>query len=597
MSIQKRLSSILLAAGLIWSAPSYGQTAEENSQTTAASASLAGQDQSNVLFYGRRFKDARAYCQTVIDQRNYRLTSMTPLSARYFLNRAICDLSLSNISLAKKTLDGVEKFLQAEKNSDSVASLRADYLLLRAEFFYKVNDRKAALDFYRQALKQYTSCFGSESAALSQPFEGIAACLHKDGNLGAAIDAERQAVHNDYVNLGLASYTFCQTLKFMIQLEIEIGHDAKAQVLQDLFATSLRGSMGNNVRKVWAEKARKGEISGEKLAEVNERIEHVVVGIMNRAEVRQRLEKLLNVPQSVWKDSEGKAQTLDFDHWISSRKELEVSQSLCLINPLLPQKAVIYCIHGLGLHGSNFSHFGQLMTDYGYTLITPDQRGFGANANRRGQDVLDPSNSIADIQRNLVSMSLCTPDIPLILLGESMGGALALQSAARQSDLLSGLICSVPSGSRFGALSDGLRVARGLLEGQKEIDVGKMIVHKAVSDQDSRERWQADPDARLTLSPKELVKFQEFMNQNVKAAKAISNLPVLFLQGAQDSLVKPMGTAELFSAVQSKDKDLWVVGRSEHLIFEEDNVVPWIVPALATWLDSKLAAAGRLNPK
>jgi len=124
-----------------------------------------------------------------------------------------------------------------------------------------------------------------------------------------------------------------------------------------------------------------------------------------------------------------------------------------------------------------------------------------------------------------------------------------------------------------------------------------MIVHKAVSDKESQERWQADPDARLSLSPRELLKFQEFMDQNQKAARSLVTMPVLFLQGDQDGLVKPMGTAELYMSVASKDKDFFVVGMSEHLIFEDENCPGWIPDALSVWLNHKLGAEGRFKPR
>ncbi len=185
----------------------------------------------------------------------------------------------------------------------------------------------------------------------------------------------------------------------------------------------------------------------------------------------------------------------------------------------------------------------------------------------------------------------------MIILGESMGGALALQSAAKHGDLVAGLVCSVPSGSRFGGLQDSLRVARGIIRGRKQIDVGKMIVNRATTDQESRDRWTADPESRLELSPLELVKFQEFMDQNDKAAKSIGPMPVLFLQGAQDGLVKPKGTAELYMSLATKDKDCFVVGMEEHLIFEDENYPPWIPNALEAWLKGKLTALGKYSPQ
>ena len=73
----------------------------------------------------------------------------------------------------------------------------------------------------------------------------------------------------------------------------------------------------------------------------------------------------------------------------------------------------------------------------------------------------------------------------------------------------------------------------------------------------------------MSLTPKELLQFQLFMNQNLARVRQITNVPVLFVQGYSDRLVKPQGTLELFRACGSRDKDMVMIGSKEHLIFEE----------------------------
>ncbi|MBU6454453.1 MAG: alpha/beta fold hydrolase [Cyanobacteria bacterium REEB67] len=567
----------------------------------AAEEPVDDQERATLDYLARRPADARRDCEEIITAHRYSLAHLDRPAARVFLNRTACDIALANYSVAQKTLTAIEKFLRSSHAApgrlDSAGALLADCLLLKAEIAYRNNEIKVAGPLYRASLQEYTDRFGFDSASLAAPLEGMAICYRREGHLGRALSAERQVAEVDFVNMGLGSYRFTETLKFLIMLEELNGQGEQAVVVQDLMVSSLRADMAERLNKTYEDKAEKGEIDAGQLPLIKARINRIVLGRVSLDEAKTRVVKELKVPKELLERPAKKSVRIDFNTWISGRRQAEEPPTLVRINPLVPQKALVYCIHGLGLHGASFDAFALKMADLGFPVLMPDIRGFGGNAHHKGLDKLEPEESLRDIYRSLTSLRKLTPDLPVVLLGESMGGALALQAAANDQDLIAALVCSVPSGSRFGGFSDSMKVARGLLKGKNEIDVGKMIVHKATSDKDSQERWEADPQARLTMSPKELVKFQEFMDQNFKAARLVDKLPVLFLQGGQDGLVKPMGTAELYSTVASADKDLLVVGRQEHLIFEDENCPAWIAPAISDWLENKLRLSDNYKPE
>jgi thioredoxin-like negative regulator of GroEL len=94
----------------------------------------------------------------------------------------------------------------------------------------------------------------------------------------------------------------------------------------------------------------------------------------------------------------------------------------------------------------------------------------------------------------------------------------------------------------------------------------------------------------LKLSAIELVQFQMFMDENFEWAKKIKELPILFMQGNEDKLVKPDGTWELFNALDCSNK-MFLSVPSEHLIFEElkvedDNLRDKYVLLVEAWIDS-----------
>lgn len=230
--------------------------------------------------------------------------------------------------------------------------------------------------------------------------------------------------------------------------------------------------------------------------------------------------------------------------------------------------ACLLCIHGLGLQSNSYEFFANAQSRRGLAVYAIDVRGFGAWINAGGKTKVNFDECLADIKQTLESIKAANPGLPVYVLGESMGGAIALRAASMYPDLVDGLISSVPAGERFHQEKTSAKVFLNLLAGTNLANVGSDIVNQATKNAKLKAQWQGDPLARLNLSAAELIQFQDFMNGNHDAAKKVADMPVLFVQGNGDQLVKPEGTWELFNTVSAKDKSFFAVP-GEHLIFEE----------------------------
>ena len=123
----------------------------------------------------------------------------------------------------------------------------------------------------------------------------------------------------------------------------------------------------------------------------------------------------------------------------------------------------------------------------------------------------------------------------------------------------------------------------------KPMDMGTGVINRATDDEDVRERWKDDPLDRMKLTPKELLQFQRFMNENHDSAKQIDHKPVLLIVGFKDKLVKPQGTIDLFNELTTPDKMFVMVGNGEHLIFEESQLTDQVCFVLIGWLKSHIS--------
>lgn len=232
--------------------------------------------------------------------------------------------------------------------------------------------------------------------------------------------------------------------------------------------------------------------------------------------------------------------------------------------------AILLCIHGLGLDSTSYGAFASVMNQKNISCYALDVRGFGSWTRAQGHEQVDFDCCLEDIKVALTSIRKANPNVPIFLVGESMGGAIALRSASLYPELMDGVISSVPAAERFRQKRTDLKVALEFLKGpNKKFDIGDQIADQATKNENVRTTWECDPLSRFNLSAHELLQFQRFMNENHDAAKKI-NLPVLMLQGTQDKLVKPEGSFDLFERLASKEK-IFIALPSEHLILEQQG--------------------------
>jgi alpha-beta hydrolase superfamily lysophospholipase len=109
-----------------------------------------------------------------------------------------------------------------------------------------------------------------------------------------------------------------------------------------------------------------------------------------------------------------------------------------------PAEAVILALHGFNDYSKGFAAVGKAMARRGFVFYAYDQRGFGATPQRGiwpGEAQL-----IDDLRVAARLIKTRHPDLPLFLLGESMGGAVVMSAAVQPDPPVSdGLILAAPA--------------------------------------------------------------------------------------------------------------------------------------------------------
>ena len=117
-------------------------------------------------------------------------------------------------------------------------------------------------------------------------------------------------------------------------------------------------------------------------------------------------------------------------------------------------KAIVQIGHGMGEHAQRYDAVGAVLRDQGFSVYANDHRGHGVTgAEQRGYFGGDGWNRVlADCYEINCHARQENPDVPLVLLGHSMGATLAQQYVTRYGDSIDALVLSGSPGFRKGPM-------------------------------------------------------------------------------------------------------------------------------------------------
>ncbi|PYD49307.1 lysophospholipase [Novacetimonas pomaceti] len=200
------------------------------------------------------------------------------------------------------------------------------------------------------------------------------------------------------------------------------------------------------------------------------------------------------------------------------------------------QKAVVLALHGFNDSRDAWERPGPVLAARGITVYAPDQPGFGAMPDRGGWRGTDAMVAAARAEATMIHDE--NPGVPLYVMGESMGGALAVcMSAEGGTPDVAGYILLAPAVWDLGAGTDATLNAMAAIAPQWRVTGRELPVHVTASDDLlALARLYYDPlTLRATRMPA-LAGLAELMH---RAAHEVGRMhgPVLAVYGGRDQLV------------------------------------------------------------
>lgn len=250
-------------------------------------------------------------------------------------------------------------------------------------------------------------------------------------------------------------------------------------------------------------------------------------------------------------------------------------------------KAVVQVIHGLAEHSGRYLNIVNALIPRGYAIYAADHRGHGKSEGLRAY-VKKFEYYVKDQKTFFDLIKENKPNLPIFLLGHSMGAIIAQMYAVTYPEDLKGLVLS-GAGTQLGGTGSSTFL-RGVTKLLSKI-IPKRKIDPKLSKEISRDpnvvtAYEDDP---LVFSKITFKLATELMAASMQAKKLISQIriPTLVQSGSSDKLV--LGANELDELMSMPDKTIKIYEGLYHEVYNElieDR--RRVLTDLGDWLDDHI---------
>ena len=251
-------------------------------------------------------------------------------------------------------------------------------------------------------------------------------------------------------------------------------------------------------------------------------------------------------------------------------------------------KALILLAHGHAEHIGRYRHMVEALTERGFAVAGQDHRGHGRSTGERAL-AMRFDDYIDDFRLMAVQAQKRFVNLPVLLLGHSMGGLIAARYALRYQSDLSGLVLS---GAAF-TIDEG--VAPPVKWAMHQV---ARFFPKAPVPRSDEDNLSTDPAVRQAFiddplnyhGSTRMRTASEMARAGEDALERASTLtiPLLTMHGEIDKLTSPRGTERFFERAGSPDKTLRIWPEMKHEIFHEVDGAT-VIDFTLDWLDDHAA--------
>ncbi|KAM8781247.1 monoglyceride lipase isoform 2-T2 [Rhynchonycteris naso] len=261
-------------------------------------------------------------------------------------------------------------------------------------------------------------------------------------------------------------------------------------------------------------------------------------------------------------------------------------------------KALIFVSHGAGEHCGRYDELAQMLVRLELLVFAHDHVGHGQSEGER-MVVSDFHVFVRDALQHVEVVQKDYPGLPVFLLGHSMGGAIAILTAAERAGHFSGMVLISPlvlanpeSATTFKVLA--AKVLNLVLPNMSLGPIDSSVLSRNKTEVDL---YNTDP--LICRAGLKVCFGIQLLNAVSRVERALSKLtlPFLLLQGSADRLCDSKGAYLLMESAKSQDKTLKIYEGAYHVLHKElPEVTNSVFHEINMWVSQRTAAARTGSP-
>lgn len=248
---------------------------------------------------------------------------------------------------------------------------------------------------------------------------------------------------------------------------------------------------------------------------------------------------------------------------------------------------VALALHGFNDYGHAFAGLGDYLSAQGLLVYAVDQRGFGATSQRgrwAGEERL-----VQDLLSVVRLLRTRHPELPLTLIGESMGGAVLLAAANRLGEVphdVRGMVLIAPAVWDRESMP---RLQRLLLSAATHTVPGLELTGRGlgIRPTDNDPFWRAYSRDPLVIKATRVDALWGVANLMDRATRSVPDpkVPILLLYGEQDQVIPKRAFCRWLGQFPEDPSALRVViYRHGWHMLTRDRQGAWVMADIAAWM-------------
>ena len=258
-------------------------------------------------------------------------------------------------------------------------------------------------------------------------------------------------------------------------------------------------------------------------------------------------------------------------------------------------KAVLIAIHGLGGATSDWWPLGETCQTHGMALYSYELRGMGNDPQPSHRGDLDRKHGwLQDFTSFTKRVREVYPDVPMVWVGESLGGVIVLNTLIHHVDAgIQPVACILTSpivrvDGKIGGWREPLIKLAMCLAPRVKVDLQSLgntdtASVKVVSNTTHRAQQRKTPHAITRYSLRLLSRVASLVRENRRKLAAVK-VPILVFYGGHDVFTEPEEVDNWFLEIGSSDKQRMFVPDGYHLLLhDKDRLL--VLRRIEKWLE------------